>query len=173
MAAQVPLAYLLSDTVDALDLKAFYEPYEGDGRRNSPYDLRIFLPQDRQEAARGCCVSSVRRRVLLSAENRERLETLSRGPKVAVRVVERAKIILLASKGKQNQEIAQICRMTRQAVGVWRRRFAGMGIDRIGGRVAAGPAGHEQPEPEVAAPTLHQVLVERVKAYRSGSSPFE
>ena len=37
------LAYFLSDTVDALDLKAFYEPYEGDGRRNSPYDPRMMV----------------------------------------------------------------------------------------------------------------------------------
>jgi transposase len=37
------LAYFLSDTVDALDLKAFYEPYEGDGRRNSPYEPRMMV----------------------------------------------------------------------------------------------------------------------------------
>jgi transposase len=37
------LAHFLSDTVDALDLKAFYEPYEGDGRRNSPYDPRMMI----------------------------------------------------------------------------------------------------------------------------------
>lgn len=37
------MAYFLSDTVDALDLKAFYEPYEGDGRRNSPYDPRMMV----------------------------------------------------------------------------------------------------------------------------------
>jgi transposase len=37
------LAYFLSDTVDALDLKALYEPYEGDGRRNSPYDPRMMV----------------------------------------------------------------------------------------------------------------------------------
>lgn len=37
------LAYFLSDTVDALDLKLFYEPYAGDGRRNSPYDPRMMV----------------------------------------------------------------------------------------------------------------------------------
>ncbi len=31
------LAYFVSDTIDALDLAAFYDPYEGDGRRNQPY----------------------------------------------------------------------------------------------------------------------------------------
>lgn len=37
------LAYFLSDTVDALELKSFYEPYAGDGRRNSPYDPRMMV----------------------------------------------------------------------------------------------------------------------------------
>ena len=37
------LAYFVSDTVDSLDLRAFYEPYEGDGRRNSPYDPAMLL----------------------------------------------------------------------------------------------------------------------------------
>ena len=35
------LAHHVSDPVDALDLGAFYAPYEGDGRRNSPYDPRM------------------------------------------------------------------------------------------------------------------------------------
>lgn len=37
------LAYFISDTVDALDLKTFYEPYDGDGRRNSPYEPRMMV----------------------------------------------------------------------------------------------------------------------------------
>lgn len=37
------LAYFISDTVDNLDLRAFYEPYEGDGRRNSPFDPRMMV----------------------------------------------------------------------------------------------------------------------------------
>jgi len=62
--------------------------------------------------------------IVLSAEEREELEKLARGRKVAVRVAERAKIVLLAAEGKQNQEIAKICGVTRRTVGVWRRRFA-------------------------------------------------
>jgi len=37
------LAYFISDTIDALDLGAFYAPYEGDGRRNRPYDPGMLL----------------------------------------------------------------------------------------------------------------------------------
>lgn len=62
--------------------------------------------------------------VVLSVEEREELERLARGRKVSVRVAERARIVLLASEGKQNQEIAEICKVTRRTVGVWRCRFA-------------------------------------------------
>lgn len=37
------LAHHVSDLVDALDLGPFYAPYEGDGRRNSPYDPRMMV----------------------------------------------------------------------------------------------------------------------------------
>src|SRR5687767_2840988 len=37
------LAYFISDTVEALDLSAFYARYEGDGRRNSPFDPRMMV----------------------------------------------------------------------------------------------------------------------------------
>jgi len=69
--------------------------------------------------------------VVLSAEDREQLERLARGRKLAARVVERARIVLLAAEGKQNQEIARICRVTRRIVGVWRHRFAEKGIAGI------------------------------------------
>ena len=37
------LAHHVSDLVDEVDLGAFYAPYEGDGRRNSPYDPRMMV----------------------------------------------------------------------------------------------------------------------------------
>ena len=37
------LAHHVSDLVDGLDLRAFYAPYEGDGRRNAPYEPRMML----------------------------------------------------------------------------------------------------------------------------------
>jgi transposase len=36
--AEDHLAYFIADTVSALDLRAFYAPYEGDGRRKQPYE---------------------------------------------------------------------------------------------------------------------------------------
>ena len=35
------LAHHVSDLVERLDLTAFYAPYEGDGRRNAPYQPRM------------------------------------------------------------------------------------------------------------------------------------
>ena len=37
------LAYFVSDTIDTLDLRAFYAPYEGDGRRKQPYEPTMML----------------------------------------------------------------------------------------------------------------------------------
>jgi len=37
------LAYFISDVVEELELTAFYAPYEGDGRRKSPYEPSMML----------------------------------------------------------------------------------------------------------------------------------
>lgn len=37
------LAFFIADTVATLDLRAFYEPYEGDGRRNQPFDPQMMV----------------------------------------------------------------------------------------------------------------------------------
>jgi len=37
------LAFFILDAVAALDLQAFYAPYEGDGRRNAPFDPQMML----------------------------------------------------------------------------------------------------------------------------------
>ncbi len=37
------LAFFITDTVAALDLDTFYAPYEGDGRRNQPFDPQMMV----------------------------------------------------------------------------------------------------------------------------------
>ncbi len=37
------LSYFISDVIEELDLGAFYERYEGDGRRNAPFEPRMML----------------------------------------------------------------------------------------------------------------------------------
>ena len=44
----------VSDLVDGLDLRAFYAPYEGDGRRNAPYEPRMMVKVLLYGYATGC-----------------------------------------------------------------------------------------------------------------------
>ena len=37
------LVYFISETVDRMDLSGFYRRYEGDGRRNRPFDPRMLV----------------------------------------------------------------------------------------------------------------------------------
>ena len=37
------LAFFVAETIDALNLSAFYQPYEGDGRRKQPFDPAMML----------------------------------------------------------------------------------------------------------------------------------
>ncbi len=37
------LSYFISDVIEELDLGAFYQPYEGDGRRKAPFEPRMML----------------------------------------------------------------------------------------------------------------------------------
>jgi transposase len=37
------LAFFIADTIATLDLKAFYAPYEGDGRRNQPFEPQMMV----------------------------------------------------------------------------------------------------------------------------------
>lgn len=48
------LAYFIADTIDSLDLRVFYARYEGDGRRNSPYDPRMMVKLLVYGYATGC-----------------------------------------------------------------------------------------------------------------------
>jgi transposase len=61
--------------------------------------------------------------VVLSSEESAELKRLAQGRKVPARVGERARIVLLAAEGKQDQEIARLCGIARQTAGLWRRRF--------------------------------------------------
>nr|MBA3641640.1 transposase [Acidobacteriota bacterium] len=51
------LAFFIADTVAALDLQAFYAPYEGDGRRNQPFDPQMMVTVLLYAYATGTCSS--------------------------------------------------------------------------------------------------------------------
>ena len=66
--------------------------------------------------------------VTLTPEQRSKLEAYARGRSVAQRLVERARIILLAAEGKQNNEIANQLDIGRHTVARWRVRFLNLGV---------------------------------------------
>lgn len=56
------LAFFIADTVAALDLKAFYAPYEGDGRRNQPFDPQMMETVLPAPGRANICVGCMQRR---------------------------------------------------------------------------------------------------------------
>jgi transposase len=63
-------------------------------------------------------------RVELTDEERKVLQRWSRGRTTPARLVRRAQIVLMASEGRQNIEIAEALDVDRTVVNRWRRRFA-------------------------------------------------
>jgi transposase len=68
---------------------------------------------------------------MLSAEERATLEKWARGRRTPVRLVTRARIVLLAAQGWTNKDIALEVGAGRVAVGRWRKRFAHHGLAGI------------------------------------------
>jgi len=81
--------------------------------------------------------------IKLTPAQRKTLTRLVKGRRTEVRVVARAQIVLAASKGLENREIADALGVTRETVGRWRSRFAVNGVHGIlkdlprGGRTPA------------------------------------
>lgn len=70
-------------------------------------------------------------KITLSAGEKKRLEKLSRSNTTSVRLARRAKIILLAAAGLDNQSIAAQLNTGRVQVGRWRERYAEGGLAAI------------------------------------------
>ena len=66
----------------------------------------------------------VAQEITLTTTERSTLERWSAGRAIAMRQVERARIILLAADGRSNQEIASALAVKPHTVGRWRSRFA-------------------------------------------------
>ena len=62
--------------------------------------------------------------ITLADEERAELQRLARGRSVEARLVLRAKIVLAAAEGKENQRIAEELGTLRKTVGLWRKRYA-------------------------------------------------
>ena len=70
-------------------------------------------------------------KLIVSAEDRKILERWARGRSTPVRLMQRARIVLLAAEGRQNKDIAGIVGVTRQLVGRWRNRYLSHGLSGI------------------------------------------
>lgn len=69
--------------------------------------------------------------ITLRPEQREELERLARGRRVPVRLAERAKVVLHAADGIENQQIGRALGISRQKAGRWRDRYAELGLAGI------------------------------------------
>jgi transposase len=81
--------------------------------------------------------------VILNSEQKEALEQCARARSLSVRLVERARIVLLAAAGKQDKEVAAELGVTAQKAARWRKRFlvAGMvGLEKDAPRPGRTPS---------------------------------
>lgn len=66
--------------------------------------------------------------ITLSAEQRATLEQWARSCSLPARVVERARVVLLAAEGQQGKEIASAMNITPKKASRWRVRFLALGL---------------------------------------------
>lgn len=99
-------------------------------------------------------------KLVLSSEERDKLRQWTRRATIAQRLALRARIVLLCSEGKNNQEVAKEARTTPQTVSKWRKRF-------VRGRLEA-----LVDEPRPGAPrTITDAQVEEVVTRTLESTP--
>ena len=83
--------------------------------------------------------------IRLTEEEMNTLQEWARGGKNENRLVERARIILLAHAGQTNQQIAEALRTRTARVSKWRQRFAAKRLQGLGDGVRSGkPAKYDQ-----------------------------
>lgn len=97
--------------------------------------------------------------IVLEPSQREELERLARGRRVSVRLAERARIVLHAADGLENQQIAQTLGISRQKAGRWRGRYAEHGLAGIE-RDAPRPGRKRRIDPKRRAAVVRKTLHE-------------
>jgi transposase len=69
--------------------------------------------------------------VILNSEQRQALEQCARARSLPLRLVERARIVLLAAEGRKDKEIAAELNMTAHKVARWRNRYLDRGMEGL------------------------------------------
>jgi transposase len=70
-------------------------------------------------------------KVIVTGADQGILEHWARGRSTPFRLMQRARIVLLAAQGRENQDIAQLLGVTSQLVGRWRSRYVAKGLAGI------------------------------------------
>ena len=101
----------------------------------------------------------VAKTIELNEHTERELRVLAKGRRVEARLQQRAVVVLLAAKGRQNMDIAVEAGLDRRQVALWRQRFLDGGIDALRkdaprtGRPATVTA---EMESRIVQATLHQ-----------------
>jgi len=90
----------------------------------------------------------VARPVVLDKQEKGWLEQIARGRSLPARLVERARIVLGAASGMQDQQIASELGITPEKAARWRNRYLDGGIDAL--EKDASRPGRPRPSPEPA-----------------------
>jgi transposase len=67
-------------------------------------------------------------RLRLTDQEREELERRASDASGSRRMMQRAQIVLLAAEGMPNRRIADVVGLNQNQVGMWRKRFAAVGM---------------------------------------------
>jgi transposase len=70
-------------------------------------------------------------RIILSPEERAMLDQWARSRTIPLRVVQRSKIIQMASNGMDSQDIAKMLEISRPTVQLWRQRFLALRLSGL------------------------------------------
>lgn len=99
--------------------------------------------------------------IQLTELERRQLAQWARGRQTPARLVLRAKIVLLAAAGHDNQHMAVVLDTSRQTVGLWRHRFA---TQRLSGLAQDAPRGGRPPK-------ARQALIRRILKTTTQTTP--
>jgi len=74
----------------------------------------------------------------ITNEERQELERRAQGDRVSRRAAQRAQIVLLAADGVPNRHIAMLVALNQNQVGMWRKRYAALGLAGLADRPRPG-----------------------------------
>ena len=104
---------------------------------------------------------------MLDDWQRQQLERIKRGRRVAVRLAERAAIVLHAADGLENQQIGALMGISRFKAGRWRDRYAAHGLAGIE-KDAPRPGRHRRIDDRQRAAVVRKTLKQTPEA-RTGA----